>query len=107
MEGAQTQVDGCGIKRINRLFQLHREAVVGVKLSDNLDQAHREIHVGTATLLIRICQRILGDACCFVCPNDRTWFGQYADRFLYRVSSRDKLVARKSRKEIDRDTKKS
>lgn len=37
-KNAQTQVDGRGVKRINRLFQLHREAVAGVMLSGNMDK---------------------------------------------------------------------
>jgi|CXWL01.1.fsa_nt_gi hypothetical protein len=35
---AQAQADGRGIECIDRLFQLHREAVAGVKLSGSLDQ---------------------------------------------------------------------
>ncbi len=59
---AQAQVDGRGIECVNRLFQFHRKAVAGVKLSGGLDQAHREIHIdATVALLVGIGQRALGD----------------------------------------------
>ena len=42
----QAEVDRRGIECVDRLFQLDRKAVVGVKLPGRVDQAHREIVVG-------------------------------------------------------------
>ena len=61
-EDAQAQVDGRGIERVDRLFQLHRKAVAGVKRSGGLNQTHREIRKDAAVaLLVGIGQRALGD----------------------------------------------
>ena len=51
-EDAQAQVDGRGIERVDRLFQLHRKAVAGVKRSGGLNQAHREIRKDAAVALL-------------------------------------------------------
>jgi len=61
-EDAQTQIDGRGIERVDRLFQLHRKAVAGIKRSGGLNQAHREIRKDAAiALLVGIGQRALGN----------------------------------------------
>ena len=61
-EDAQAQVDGRGIERVDRLFQLHRKAVAGVKRSGGLDQVHREIRKDAAVaLFVGIGQCALGD----------------------------------------------
>jgi hypothetical protein len=61
-EDAQAQIDGSCIERINRLFQLQRKAVTGVKCSGDLNQAHRAICVNaTLSLFVRIGHRALGN----------------------------------------------
>ena len=59
---AQAQVDGRGIECVGRLLQFHRKAVVGVKLSGDLNKAYREILVDVpVALFVGIGQRALGD----------------------------------------------
>jgi hypothetical protein len=59
---AQAQVDGRGIECVGRLLQRHRKAVVGVKLSGDLNKAYREILVDVpVALFVGIGQRALGD----------------------------------------------
>ena len=61
-EEGEAQVDCCGVESIHRLFQFHREGIVGIQIPGRPDQDLGEVGVDApVAVLVGVGQRVPGD----------------------------------------------